>query len=375
MKSKTLIIFIAFLFFLILTVLIRQSAAGNFTIHQVRFFDNGLDWRDFHFENISVNGDSSRLLIDGDSGRLISPVCKTDFPFNEMILSWNCYAGDSSGLAIFLSVSPDNVRWHDFVYQDWRIESVIGLPEEDSLPQKKIRGVGYVDIDIIKMEKPVRYYRFKIMFSHKDTLPFYLDRISVCYSNTSADIRQYGIWGKQPKKGLPNISLAVPFLSQKALPDSISDKTCSPTCLAMVLNYHNHQYSALETSAAVYDPFTEIYGNWPYNVQAAYLFGLQKTWIGRHNSFSEISDEINSGKPVIISIDVPPGKLPNAPYPTTGGAGHLIVIRGFDDKGNILVNDPAGENPQEGMIAYDLQDLTEIWVENGGVAYHLWPEP
>jgi uncharacterized protein YvpB len=169
--------------------------------------------------------------------------------------------------------------------------------------------------------------------------------------------------------------LAVPFFAQGSLPDSIADKTCSPTSLTMVLNYHNHQYSTLEVSAAVYDPFDEIYGNWPYNMEAAYLMGLQKTWIGRHNSFNEIADEINSGKPVIISIDVPPGKLVGAPYTTTAGAGHLIVVRGFDGKGNVLVNDPAGNNPQEGIVAYDLKTLTEIWVEHGGVAYHLWPEP
>ena len=60
---------------------------------------------------------------------------------------------------------------------------------------------------------------------------------------------------------------------------------------------------------------------------------------------------------------------------TTGGAGHLIVVRGLDGKGNVLVNDPAGDNPQEGIVAYDLKTLTELWVDHGGVAYHLWPEP
>ena len=81
----------------------------------------------------------------------------------------------------------------------------------------------------------------------------------------------------------------------------------------MVLNYYNHQFSALEVSAAVFDPYSEIYGNWPYNMEAAYLMGLQKTWIGRHNSFNELAEELKSGRPVIISIDVPPGKLPGAP--------------------------------------------------------------
>lgn len=374
MKIKTIIIIIAFVICLLLLLMIRQLTAGTFAIHQVDFYDNGPDWRDFHLTNIYPNKDSSRMLIAKNDAMLISPVCKTRFPFNEIILCWNCFAGDSSGLAISIAVSSDSLRWYNFAYQDWRIESDIGAIDEDSLPRKKISGIGFVDIDVIKLEKPASFYRFNINFYHKDSLPFFLDRISICYSNTHANIRQHGTWDNHQMTDMPKVALAVPFLSQKALPDSISDRTCSPTSLAMVLNYHNHQCSALEVSAAVYDPFAEIYGNWPYNMEAAYLMGLQKTWIGRHNSFNEIAAEINSGIPVIISIDVPPGKLANAPYPTTGGAGHLIVIRGFDEKGNVLVNDPAGAIPQEGMLSYDLESLTEIWVECGGVAYHLWPE-
>lgn len=375
MKAKIIVIIIAFAVCLSLLLMIRQLIEGPRAIHQVDFIDNGVDWNGFRLNQVSLNGDSSRILIDNSLSDLASPIFKSKFPFNEIILCWNCFAGDSSGLAISISVSPDSLNWYDFAYQDWRIESNIGAIDEDTLPRKKISGIGFVDIDVIKLEKMANYYRFKINFYHKDSLPFYLDRISICYSNTHANIRQYGTWGKHQMADLPKVALAVPFLSQKALPDSIADRTCSPTSLAMVLNYHNHQYSAFEVSAAVFDPFAEIYGNWPYNMEAAYLMGLQKTWIGRHNSFFEIASEIISGKPVIISIDVPPGKLANAPYPTTGGAGHLIVVRGFDGKGNVLVNDPAGEIPQEGMLGYDLKALTEIWVERGGVAYHLWPEP
>jgi hypothetical protein len=344
-------------------------------IHQVDFYDNGSDWRDFQLTNASPNSDSSKIYIAENFASLISPNAKAKFPFNEILLCWNCYAGDSSGLSINIAISDDSLTWYEFAYQNWRSKSIIGSNHEDSLPRKKIPGVGFVGTDIIKLDKPAKYYRYKISFFKNDSLPFYLDRIGVCYSNTKANLCLYGKFDSGSAKDIPEVSLAVPFFAQGSLPDSIADKTCSPTSLTMVLNYYNHQYSALEVSAAVYDPFNDIYGNWPYNMEAAYLMGLQKTWIGRHNSFNEIVDEINSGKPVIISIDVPPGKLVGAPYSTTAGAGHLIVVRGFDSDGNVLVNDPAGDNPQEGIVAYDLEALTEVWVEHGGVAYHLWPEP
>lgn len=375
LKIKALIIAMAFLICLAILLSVRFVTAGSYAIHQVDFYDNGSDWRNYRLVGLSFDSDSSRVMIDSTRADLSSPIYKTKFPFNELILCWNCYAGDSNGLSIDIFISDDSISWYEFAYQDWRRESVIGALNEDSLPRKKIPGVGYVDTDIIKCEKPVNYYRFSIQFSHIDSIPMYLDRISVCYSNTKANIRQFGIRGNRRSGSIPIVSLAVPFFAQGDLPDSIANSTCSPTSLTMALNYHNHQYSSLEVSAAVYDPFAGIYGNWPYNIETAYLLGLQKTWIGRHNSFNEIADEINSGKPVIIGIDVSPGELPGAPYSTTNGAGHLIVVRGFDNKGNVLVNDPAGDNPQQGMVAYDMKTLTKIWVEHGGVAYHLWPEP
>jgi hypothetical protein len=373
LKTKAVIIIISFVICLIAVLAIRVWITPTKAIHQVKFYDNGSDWRGFQLTNASPSADSGNIIIAEDFATLISPNVKAKFPFNELLLCWNCYAGDSGGLSITIAVSADSQIWHEFAYQDWRTESKIGTSDEDSLPRKKIAGVGYVDTDIIKLDRPAKYYRFKISFFKTDSLPFYLDRISVCYSNTKANLCLYGEFDSMPVEDIPEVSLAVPFFSQGDLPDSISGKTCSPTSLTMVLNYHRHQYSALEVSAAVYDPFNDIYGNWPYNMEAAYLMGIAKTWIGRHNSFNEIADEINSGKPVIISIDVSPGKLTGAPYTTTAGAGHLIVVRGFDGDGNVLVNDPAGDNPHEGIVAYDLSALTEIWVEHGGVAYHLWP--
>ena len=99
---------------------------------------------------------------------------------------------------------------------------------------------------------------------------------------------------------------------------------------------------------------------------------MKKTWVGRHNSLSELVDEISDGKPVVINFAFEDEQLSGAPYSQTSG--HIIVVRGFDGKGNVLVNDPAGRDISKGMNAYDIDELTAVWLGHGGVAYHLWPE-
>lgn len=374
MKIRAIAVIIAFAICLGLLLIVRQALAGHRAIHQLDFYDNGADWNGFQFNNLVINGDRSQLIIGDGRARLTSPIVKTRFSFNEILLSWNCYADDSSGLAITLFVSKDSILWHDFAYLDWgHYPEAFHTGDGDSTG-KRMADIGFVDTDIIKLNNPANYYKFVIDFSHGDSLPFYLDRIIVCYTNSLANSRQFARFGQIASKPR-SINLAVPFIAQGSLPDSIAGLTCSPTCVAMVLNYFGHQYAALEVAATAHDSFNQTYGNWPYNVEAAYLLGLKKTWVGRHNSFGELAGELEQGKPVIISIEALPGKLTGAPYETAANNGHLIVVRGFDGQGRVLVNDPAGGDPQEGIIAYDIKELTDAWVGHGGVAYHLWPEP
>jgi hypothetical protein len=356
---------------LAILLLIRKATGDVYSIHQVNHYDKGNDWNNFGQNNIRPDSGSDRLFVNDSLASITSRPFRTLFPFNEILLCWNSSGDDSSGMSITLSVSEDNRFWYDFPYQKWGYQ-----PKDQtttSADSSTKADIGYVDTDILKLKKLMHYYKAAFNFYHYGSAPFFLDRISVCYSNTNADAAQFARFSPKQKE-LPIVSLVVPFMSQNSLPDSIANLTCSPTCLAMALNYYGFNYTAMEVSTAAYDPYSKLYGNWPYNIEAAYELGIKKSWVARHNSFGELADELNRGRPVIISIDVPEGKLSGAPYNATGG-GHLIVVRGFDGLGNVLVNDPAGNNLTEGMVAYDLNQLTAVWIGHGGVAYHLWPEP
>ena len=371
MKIKTVLVIAAFAICLILVILTRQSTSGLFSIHNVDFFEYDTGWNGFKFVNIILSNDKDRLLLDtpDEPGYFESPSVETDFDFNELLLAWNCDIDNSGGLYFILSVSPDNENWHDFAYQQWG--DITGDSLELSAVSEKIDGVGRLETDVLKLDKPMKFYRFSSACFADDYGQFSMARISVCYSNTVASIRQYHV-NRLPAESISRVALAVPYHSQHSLPDSIAEEGCSQTSVAMVMNYHGRNYSSLELSEYVYDSNNDIYGNWLYNVQAAYQLGMKKTWVGRHNSFEEITAELLDGKPVVISIAFENGELKGAPYTKTSG--HLIVVRGFDGESKVIVNDPYGHDVSDGVNLYDIDELTAVWIEHGGAAYHIWPE-
>lgn len=372
MKIKAALIFIAFIICLALVVVARQAASGTFSVHKVDFYENNDDWSSFELNNLVTSKDKNRLmLISLDKpGHLISPLVKTDFDFDEILLSWNCGIDKSGGLFFVISVSPDSENWYDFNYQQWG-NNRFDTPEFSSLPTS-IEDIGWLDKDIIRLYQPMRFYRFSLTCFNDSLKQFSLDRVVVCYSNTNTNMRQYYV-NKPPEKQIEKVVLAVPYKSQHASPDSISGSICSPTSVAMVLNYYNHNFSQLEVAELAYDSINDIYGNWSYNTQAAYCLGMKKTWVGRHSSFNELVPELLDGRPVVISIAVRDyQQLSGAPYSKTEG--HLIVVRGFNGENRVWVDDPAGHDVSDGVIAYDIDELTEVWTGHQGVAYHIWPE-
>ena len=88
------------------------------------------------------------------------------------------------------------------------------------------------------------------------------------------------------------------------------------------------------------------------------------------SNWRQVEGCLRMGWPVIASIQTKPGELRGAPYTQTDG--HLIVIRGIDAAGNIMVNDPAAETPDKAIVVYNRDDLTRVWLQRTlGTAYVL----
>lgn len=157
---------------------------------------------------------------------------------------------------------------------------------------------------------------------------------------------------------------------------------CSPTSTSMVLGYYDrlpeprrygwvpggHVDPWVDHAARMtYDHAYDGTGNWPFNTAyAAPLAG--KAFVTRLRSVREAERLIAVGIPVVVSIAFGPGQLDGAPISASDG--HLLVLVGVRDNGNVVVNDPAADARRRVRRTYDRGQFERRWLEaSGGLAY------
>ncbi|MGH3444790.1 MAG: C39 family peptidase [Nocardioidaceae bacterium] len=166
---------------------------------------------------------------------------------------------------------------------------------------------------------------------------------------------------------------------------------CSPTSTTMVLAYydrlpHPSSYSWVDRSYAdpvvdqsarmTYDYGYGGTGNWPFNT--AYAAGRTgHAFVTRFASLRGVERFIAAGIPVVTSITFGRGQLDGAPISATDG--HLVVVVGFTDSGDVVVDDPAARSDAGVQRVYDRGQFENAWLPrypsgggmrgSGGLAY------
>jgi hypothetical protein len=124
-------------------------------------------------------------------------------------------------------------------------------------------------------------------------------------------------------------------------------------------------------AAATYDYVYKGNGAWHFNTAWAGDFGLE-AYVTRLSSMVQVEEWISAGVPVIMSYAVGAGELPGTPYTSTSG--HIMVIRGFDAQGNVIVNDPAAASDRGVRVVYNRAILERLWLtHSGGTVYLVYP--
>lgn len=164
---------------------------------------------------------------------------------------------------------------------------------------------------------------------------------------------------------------------------------CSPTSTAMVLDHWGAGASSAETAwvrptphidpqveqvvRGVWDAAYQGTGNWPFNVAYASARGLAG-FVTRLRSLTEAELFIKAGIPLIVSTSFSSSQLTGAGFGTNG---HLMVLRGFDARGNVLVNDPASQMKASNALVrrtYDRAQFESAWGRTGGTSCVLHPK-
>ena len=170
--------------------------------------------------------------------------------------------------------------------------------------------------------------------------------------------------------------------------DNGGEAWCSATSTAMVLRYWGVGPSAADLSWVsppvdagggfsarnVFDYTDDGAGNWPFNTAYASRYGLQG-FVTRLRSLTEAEEFIRAGVPPVISVSFAKGDLDGAGYGTNG---HLMVVVGFTESGDVVVNDPAShlvKDDSQVRTTYRRDQLENARVpHSGGTVYVIHPE-
>lgn len=294
-------------------------------------------------------------------------------PFRDVLPSWNVDCPEQAGFVAELRVAPDAASpWSPWMH----VGAWGSVPALEYVTEYE---GGRIETDWFRGERRFERAQLRVRaFAAPGAGPqrVVVRELTCCVSDPELQVR----WSPLVQTTLDGGSLArtpnakrrlpVPFRSQRAEDPAIAGRICSPTAVAMVLAYHGVDVPTADVCARAYDARNDIYGNWPHNVQAAYSFGVPG-YVTRMRCFRDVEELIAAGRPLIASIAVKEGQLHGAPY--TSSDGHLLVVTGFDENGDVLVNDPAAADAASGRTVYARAEMQTVWLDRGGTAYVLLP--
>jgi Peptidase_C39 like family len=300
-------------------------------------------------------------------------------PFRELFASWNIETPPGTGFAIEVRVGEKRGA---------ELSPWLWLGDWGEIPAvEKLRkcAAGRVDVDVFVAERDLCVWQLRMRAFRMDegTQPLRVRRIDACVANRTLTMEDASKWAPRtdrakntgcsmggPEGPRPLSGPIVPFRSQRAEDPAIAGRICSPTSVAMVLAYRGIDLPTAEVAARIYDHEHAMYGNWSRAIQGAFSFGVAG-YLTRVATWDEARAFVLAGQPLVISIAAEPGELTGAPYAKTDG--HLLVLRGFETNGDVLVNDPAAQDAEHGVTMYSRAELERCWMGHGGVAYVLLP--
>lgn len=170
---------------------------------------------------------------------------------------------------------------------------------------------------------------------------------------------------------------------------------CSPASTAMVLSYWGTGPSEDDLASLPPDPvfdrngradaqvawvalhtWDHVYagaGNWSFNTAYVSTYGLDAS-IRQYSSLREVEYWVRCGVPVVVSIawdttsEEPDQHLDGSSIEDTNG--HIMVVVGFTEAGDVIANDPAAPSNEEVRHVYRRDQVERNWLRaSSGTTY------
>lgn len=296
------------------------------------------------------------LRTSAAKASLTTAVLEAPFPFDDLVASWNAMVPRGASLEMQAQVRGEA----------WSPWFGLGRSEGDKFfsGARQDNEFGHVEIDTLKLKRKATALRLRLLFRAPGR-PIRLRLYAATVSNEPSrppDPFQEGPWVRE---------LAVAPRSQMEEQERYRHDICSPTALAMALEFWGLRVRTIEAAERVKDQVTGIFGHWPFNVAAAGALGLEG-FVARLEGLSELQSEISQGRPVVASLTFGPGELPGAPLKKTKG--HLLLVTGFTREGDVIALDPAAPDRGSARRVYPRLEFDRAWrVNKRGLCYLLGP--
>lgn len=328
-----------------------------------------------------------------DYARWTSPVHAVPFGASELVASWNADTPRGTWLQVEMRGHVTGgtgglTKW--YVMGRWAADDT-DIHRTSVPKQGDDDGSISVDTYVAPSGVALHDYQLRVTLYRKPgtALTPSLRQVGAMASN----VPQRASVPASPLGGAEGIELKVPRYSQDVHEgqypeyDGGGEAWCSPTSTSMVVAYWGRGPSKSDMSwvdpsyadpqvdyAArnTYDYDYEGAGNWPFNTAYAGRFGLDG-FITRLRSLTELERFIKLGIPVVTSQSFQAEELPGAGYSTNG---HLMVIIGFTEDGDVIANDPASPTDADVRHVYPRANFENVWQRSsssGGIVYVITP--
>ena len=324
------------------------------------------DYRGRQFIGFDSLSSFVEAKVPGD-GRifLTSPVIHADITFNEVVVSWNADLPEDAYLEVAAQAIYPQVTTKYYSLGVWSKNSTRG-PRHSQAGQKD--ADADVSTDTLLLRRPAKDLQVRLTISKpgkssKKTLRFL--GISLADSNaTPAPLPPcQEAWGK---------TVPVPERTQMIYPNGSA--LCSPTTVSMILGYWAktlHRPSldrpVPQVAEAIYDTVWQGTGNWPFNMAYAGSFSQIRAYVSRLSDVAELEAWIARSLPVGLSLDYDRLRA-KGPGPN----GHLVVLVGFTETGDPIINDP-GTSEHVRKI-FPRKNLIDAWACSRNTVYLIYPE-
>ncbi|MEV0070027.1 peptidase C39 family protein [Amycolatopsis sp. NPDC050768] len=334
-------------------------------------------------------------------GSWTSPVFRQGFDATQLIASWNAQTPAKTWLEV-----EAKGRTSAGVETTWYVMGRWASGDTD-IQRTSVDGQSddnaSVDVDTLATKTGVTLRSYQLRVSlYREAGTRVTPTVSTLGAVTSNVPDRFDVAATKPGRAR-GIELKVPAYAQNIHKGQFpqygggGEAWCSPTSTEMVAEYWGKKPTAQQMSwipsdyldpsvvyAArnTYDYAYDGTGNWPFNTAYAASLGL-RGHITRLHDLNELEDYIARGIPVITSQSFLSDELDGAGY---GTSGHIMVVVGFTQAGDVIVNDPASSTDARVRNVYKRDQFEKIWQRTkrytadgsvasgpGGVVYIVTP--